>query len=168
MSQDKFRLLARLAAAASHDNNTRNAAMVDNANWGVNCFPGRTRMMESRLLHEVKYDYLIHAEAALVASCASRGGAMDGRTVYALWAACPACAHLLAHARIKELVIPRATYEATPQRWKAKVNLGLDLLTESRVDITFFDGEDDGTTMLLGGKEVPVFMPSTTQLKEKQ
>ncbi len=156
-----FVWLAELAQQRSPDPSTRNAALIVTSDQircaGVNTFPDGIKPNAERLGRPQKYDYLIHAEAAAIASAARQGVIAKGATMLALWAACPSCAQLIVECGIKELIVPMRILTNTPPSWKARVELGLGILKEAGVAVRPFDGVSDGTMMLIASTFVPLF-----------
>jgi deoxycytidylate deaminase len=112
--------------------------------------------MEPRVIPdgESKYDWLIHAEADAIASAATEFGAPCGNlSMYALWAACPSCAVLIAQTDICEVVTLQRLYDSTPDRWRARVDTGLRVLRAAGVAVRFYD-EPIGKVLLFDGVEV--------------
>lgn len=151
--RDRFKALADFARKESHDPNTQNAAAVlsrsDNSFWpvGTNRLPAGVKPTKERLASPAKNDWMIHAEVAALLH-------VDyGDTLYALWAACPACAVAIVEAGISRVVTLQATQDATPERWRARVATGLEILRAGGVEVEFFTGRLD-TTIRFDGKEL--------------
>ena len=156
-----FVWLAELAQQRSPDPSTRNAALIVIGDQircaGINTFPDGVMSNAERLERPQKYDYLIHAEAAAIASAARQGVMTKGSTMLALWAACPICAQLIICCGVSELIIPSRILANTPPSWTVRVELGLGLLKEAGVTVREFDGVSDGTKMLIASTFVPLF-----------
>lgn len=153
-----FRALAQLAREESDDPNTQNAAglkskglhhrgfsaMVANElPWTIDATPERTAS-------PAKYDWIMHAEAGVLVGAGDR--AISG-TLYALWAACPSCALTIVAAGVARVVTLQATQDATPERWRAKVATGMEILRAGGVEVEFFTGRLD-ETIRFDGKEL--------------
>lgn len=156
-----FVWLAEQAHQKSPDPSTRNAAAIVTNDQircaGVNTFPEGIRSSDERLTRPQKYDYLIHAESAAIASAARQGVRTNDGTMLALWAACPSCAQLIVECGVRTLIVPSRIMANTPQSWKLRVELGLAILKEGGVIVQEFDGVEDGTTMLIDSTFVPLF-----------
>lgn len=118
----------------------------------VNGLPLRVAKTPERVASPAKYDWFIHAETAAVIGAGPR--AMFA-TLYALWAACPACAVAIAEAGISKVVTLKATQDATPERWRARVDLGLEILRASEVEVEFY-GKPLGASIRFDGRELSV------------
>lgn len=146
-------------ARHSDDPNTQNAAGVASDfdsrrlqfhGIGVNWLPGHIQKTAANVSAPQKYDWIIHAEVSAVIDA---GGMARGGTLYALWAACPACAVAIVEAGIARVVTLQATQDATPERWRAKVATGLEILRAGGVEVEFFTGSLD-TAIRFDGKEL--------------
>lgn len=147
--------LHRLAeyAANSGDPNTQNAAFVvtnRRSGIGVNCLPRFVADLPERLVPPQKYDWIIHAEVSAIIDA---GHSASGSTLYALWAACPSCAVAIVESGVARVVTLQATQDATPERWRAKVATGLEILRAGGVEVSLFAGKLD-TSILFDGKEL--------------
>lgn len=139
-----FRDIAAFARDESHDHNTQNAAVVAAPPYtlwpiGTNRLPDGIEVTPGRLTAPAKYDWMVHAEVAALLR------ADYGSTLYALWAACPACAVAIVESGISRVVTLRATQDATPERWRVKVATGMEILRAGGVEVEFFDGRLDET-----------------------
>lgn len=114
---------------------------------GTNRLPHGIEVAPDRVTAPTKYDWMVHAEVAALLR------ADYGSTLYALWAACPACAVAIVEAGISRVVTLQATHDATPERWKAKVATGLEILLAGGVEVRFFE-KRLGTSIRFDGKEL--------------
>lgn len=159
-SDDRHWLRAlALYAKHSDDPNTQNAAGAVSSpdcrgdgfrGIGVNWLPGNIPKVAELVTGPRKCDWIIHAEVSAIIDA---GGMARGGTLYALWAACPACAVAIVEAGISRVVTLQATQDATPERWRAKVATGLEILRAGGVEVEFFTGRLD-TTIRFDGKEL--------------
>lgn len=153
-----LRALAQLAREESDDPNTQNAAGLRRKDCGPHLFssmlanklPWRIDATPERTTAPAKNDWIMHAEAGLMVGS---GVKAIGGTLYALWAACPACAQAIVAGGIIKVVTLQATQDATPERWKAKVATGLEILRAGGVEVSFFAGKLD-TSIRFDGKEL--------------
>lgn len=154
-----FRALAQLAREESDDPNTQNAAGLKSSGHNphgrfsamqANQLPWMIVATPERTTAPAKYDWIMHAEARVMVGAGPR--AING-TLYALWAACPACALAIVAGGVTKVVTLQATQDATPERWRAKVATGLEILRAGGVEVEFFTGRLD-ETIRFDGKEL--------------
>lgn len=148
----------------SDDPNTQNAAGVlerPGARWlagksylfagtGVNGVPYSISPDPERLASPAKYDWFIHAEFSALLHAGHTTGC---GTLYGLWVACPSCAVAIVEAGISTVVTLKATQDATPERWRARVDLGLEILRAAGIEIEFYD-KPLGKSIRFDGKEL--------------
>lgn len=172
-----LRGLYRIASVASHDRSTQNAAMTIAAgeavafvkarglgpglqyrDVGANQF-GRGIDPTDPANHEKprKYGRIVHAERAAIFSAAKRGMRLDGAVMVALWAPCGGCAQAIVESGIRRLYAHGERMDATPERWKAEVEFGLEICRLGGVEVIRVEGPvDAGVTILFDGKEIQV------------
>lgn len=153
----RFRYLVESAMLYSDDPRTKNAAGLFEQDAVLPRCAGANQLpswIVSRTIPEgeSKYDWLVHAEAAAIANAAF-GTLSRSVSMYALWAACPSCAVLIAQAGIRKVVTLQRLYDSTPDRWKAKVDTGLRILRAAGVAVRFYD-DPIGKVLLFDGAEV--------------
>lgn len=132
-------------ALLSGDQSTKNGAVIvqegEIVARGYNDFiPGFGYLPEH---HErpFKYSVIEHAERRVVYDAARNGERTGGGIMVANWVACPDCARAIVLAGIKEVICHAVCMERTPERWFNEVSLGLKMLRDNNVTLTYFTGE---------------------------
>lgn len=140
--------LALLKATQSPDPSTQNGAILvadDEAisvTAACNEFPAGVEYMSERWERPLKYDVIEHAERNAIYAAARNGIATKGLTLVCAWAACADCARAIIQAGLSELVTLAPTEAATHARWTDTVEIGMVMLGEAGVKVTYLDGSD--------------------------
>lgn len=123
-------------ATRSTDPSTQNAALLVRDDGpeveAVNAFPVGVTESPERWERPQKYDFVEHAERAVIYEAARRGLVTQGRTMVCPWAACADCARAIVGAGIRRLVrqtVPEAAH------WGAQVAVGDTILREAGVEV---------------------------------
>jgi len=141
------------AKALSDDPQTQNAAMIVSPDGNfiravaANTIPTLLVMSPDRIEAPLKYDFIEHAERAVIYSSES----VTNSAMVCVYAACPACARAIILSEITCLI----SHEDAILRgsWKDRAILGLDMLREAKIDVRLFKGKVERCTNLLDGKE---------------
>ena len=152
---DYLREACRYAVQHSGDGNTQNGAILVTARrtiYAANVFPTGIARYDSRLMPPHKYDYIEHAERAVIYKAAATGVPTAGATLYCPWFACTDCARGIVLAGIKEVVGLISLRCATPARWVHSVELASQMLTEAGVSQRLMAGSL-GVTIRFDGRD---------------
>lgn len=132
----RFQRLARMVATWSKDPSTQTGCVIVKDNrvisMGFNGFPSGIEDSYERLNdREVKYKYVLHAEAnALLSSPVP----LQGATAYVTLMPCSNCALQLVQAGIKRVVVPPTSKDHL-SRWKESFDLSKSILEEAGVTL---------------------------------
>jgi dCMP deaminase len=152
---DYLREACRYAAQHSHDPETQNGAVLVTNRltlYAANCVPKAVALQEHRLARPFKYDFIEHAERAVIYKAAAAGAATAGGVLYCPWFACTDCARAIVSAGIKEVVGLIALRNATPARWLMKVELAEKMLEEAGVSQRLL-ADTVGVTIRFDGRD---------------
>lgn len=135
---------ALLEASRSGDRSTKNGAVIVQGGEivarGYNDFiPGFGDLPEH---HErpFKYSVIEHAERAVVYDAARNGAKTEGGIMVANWVACPDCARAIVLSGVREVITHALCMERTPERWEEEVNLGLKMIRDNGILLTYYVG----------------------------
>lgn len=137
-------------AATSYDPSTQNGAILLSPNGSLiavsaNRFPGEVRPTDERLNdRDIKYDFVIHAETAVVAMAAKAGRSTLGATLICPWAACAPCAGVIIEAGIKRIIAHKQAIDRVHPNWRKSIDRGFIKLLESGIPVSQYDGEVGG------------------------
>jgi dCMP deaminase len=116
MNWDEFGLeIARTASLKSKDPSTKVGAAIMDENHiiralGYNGFPRGVHDYDSRYnARDIKYRFVVHAEANAILAAARVGTPLEGCTLYCTFHPCSGCAKLIAQAGIQYVVYPEPT-----------------------------------------------------------
>ena len=152
---DYLREACRYAAQHSHDPDTQNGAVLVTSRqtiFAANCVPLGVARHEHRLARPFKYDFVEHAERAVIYKAAATGIPVAGGTLYCPWFACTDCARAIIMAGIKEVIGLIALRNATPARWLLNVELAEKMLAEACVSQRLL-ADKVGVTIRFDGRE---------------
>lgn len=129
------------AHSRSQDQRTQNAALIVFPSSGIiaadaNRYPS-TREPEG----SSKYDYIEHAERAVIYRCAMKGLTTLNTHMYCPFLACPDCARAMVMSGISRVVGHKTIWDMIPDRWKERCDLGVDILEKAGVEVMLFDGK---------------------------
>lgn len=140
----------------SSDPHTQNAAALAAANSVVllaaNAVPYHLDATYELLKRPEKYNFIEHAERAVIYKAASVGLATEGATLYCPWFACTDCARAIILAGIREVVGLAAHRAATPARWRENIDTACQMLEEAGVGLRWLAGAV-GVTMRFDGRD---------------
>ncbi len=138
-------------AAQSPDPSNQNGAVVvletetgfHKVGGGFNTFtPGIEASPEQIADREWKLFHIEHAERNAIFDVA-RNQATKGLILVCPWFACGDCARAIVMSGIRQVIGHKQRMDTTPDRWKASVEAGLNLLRKGGVDLMFYDGKLD-------------------------
>lgn len=151
-----LRMAAHFASLTSHDPRTQNGAVLVSGTpyvTSANVYPIAAWRRGGRLESPAKYDYIEHAERAVIYKAAQAGLTTHGATMYVVWFACPDCARAIIAAGVSTVVGSLHARQATPERWLDRVERGESMLREAGVN-TRWVADRVGVTILFDGKEL--------------
>lgn len=150
-----LQMAASFARYCSHDQRTQNGALLVCGRRFVasaNVYP--LASWRSSAVHPPeKYDYIEHAERAVIYKAAQAGYSTAGATMYVVWFACPDCARAIIAAGITTVVGSLHAREATPPRWADAVSLGESMLRSAGVNMRWLADRLD-VSITFDGKEL--------------
>lgn len=88
---------------------------------------------------EKKYAQVIHAEVDAIARAARLGFITMNSAMVCPWACCTHCASVIIAAGVSRLVFDNACLERCPDRWRASVTLGQEMLRREGVEVRGID-----------------------------
>ncbi|MCK9458416.1 MAG: deaminase [Proteobacteria bacterium] len=119
---------------------------------GRNEFPSQITVTEDMITdREKKLFYIEHAERNALFSLARRRST-EGLTMICQWLACSDCARAIALMGIKKVIGHKERMDMTPDRWKASVDAGLQLLRDCGVELEFYSGKIGCNPILVNGE----------------
>lgn len=129
------------AQGRSQDKRTQNAALIVFPSSGiiaadVNRYPSMREPEGAS-----KYDYIEHAERAVIYRCALKGLTTLNTHMYCPFLACPDCARAVVMAGISRVVGHKTIWDRIPDRWRERCNLGVEILETSGVEVMLYDGK---------------------------
>ena len=140
MNDAALMAMAREAALASPNVTRKVGCAVALASGrvvaGCNDFPPGVSPDPARVAGEDRYDWLEHAERAVVFECARLGLAMDGATMANTLFPCTECARAMAAVGVRRLVCVEEP-DLTDPRWGTKFARGLEILAEAGVEVSY-------------------------------
>ena len=99
-----------------------------------------------------KYQVTEHAERAAIYKAARMGLCTKGLTMICPWACCTDCARAIVLAGIIKVVAHRQAHDKTPERWRAEIAVGIDILERGGVEYQLLDAKIGGVENLFDGK----------------
>lgn len=88
-----------------------------------------------------KYDYIEHAERAVIYRCVSKGLTTLNTTMYCPFIACPDCARAIVMAGIKCVVGHKTIWDLLPDRWKDRCEIGTSILKAADIGVCLYEGK---------------------------
>ena len=154
--RDNLRYVYRLAEHSS-DRSTHNGAIILNEEGDIIATGANSHVKgygDEEIHHERPLKYLLteHAERAAIIDAARNGVGVFGCTMVANWVACPSCARAISLAGITKVICHKQCMDRTPKRWLDEVNLGLEILKNSGVEVIQWDGKVDRIDNLNNGE----------------
>jgi dCMP deaminase len=120
--------------------------------FGANQLPKGVDHTPERLERPTKLLVMEHAERNVIYAAARMGVATDGGTLYAPWHACADCARAIIAAGIVRVIGHQPYFDRTPDRWKASIEVGHQMMREAGVEMEFYDEPIGGVQSLCDGK----------------
>lgn len=156
IDHDWMKVACQVARDRSDDPRTQNGAVLVAANGkpvvSANRLPHRIAGLANRLYSSDKYDYIEHAERAVIYAAAAAGVATEGATLYCPWFACTECARAIILAGVKEVVGLAGHRAATPARWLKNIETAEAMLDEAGVGMRWM-ASTTGVTLTFDGRE---------------
>ena len=150
-------------AADSPDRSNQNGAVIVNSatmlSQGRNEFPPGIEVTEELITNrEKKLFYIEHAERNAIfhllrklicGLCEINGDLI----MICPWFACSDCARAIALCGIKKVIGHKERMDMTPDRWKASVDAGLQLLRDCGVELEFYQGKIGCNPIIVNGEK---------------
>jgi len=152
ISWDKhFLSLCNLISMKSKDESTNFGAVIVNQDnqiisTGYNSFPkGINDNKKERQQRPEKYEWMVHAEENAICNAAAIGNATKGCRIYVNGMPCARCMRKLINSGIKEIIVDKASNDIfmknSPGNWKKLNKITLEMVSESRIKLRFWDGK---------------------------
>lgn len=141
---EKMEAVYRLATK-SGDPSTKNGAIICRERWNI--AGGYNRVLDPFKEDPASYErprkYLVteHAERSAIFDAVGRGIDIRGATMVANWVACPDCARAIVLSGVADVVCHKQCMDRTPERWREKVDLGLEILEKHGVRVIQWSGK---------------------------
>jgi deoxycytidylate deaminase len=156
---DYLQTALAVARRESQDPWTQTGAVLligDRQYEAANRVPGGIELPDYILQSNLKYDYIEHAERAVIFQAAS--GVFEAEdfaraTLYAPWFACSDCARAIVGVGIREVVGLASLRAMTPPRWERSVRAGEKILERGGVSMRWICGMV-GEKITFNGKEM--------------
>lgn len=68
------------------------------------------------------------------------------------WAACSDCARAIAMSGIRKVIVHQQRMDMTPERWKASVEVGLNIIRKCGAVIEYVDAKIGGNPIIVNGE----------------
>jgi dCMP deaminase len=151
-----FMKQAYLVAEKSKDPSTKIGAVIVKDNHiissGFNGFPiGVNDLPERYSDRQIKYKYVVHAEANSVLSAARFGTSTLGTILYTQAIPCHDCAKCIIQGGIRKIVVHTKWPHMSHSTWVESMTISGIMLTESGVQISYLD-ESLNSIAYLNGK----------------
>lgn len=149
------------AAQESFDPSTKNGSIIVDARGNVvsaqcNQMPTGVELTDVEWLDkDLKYRWIVHAEAAAILSAAKNGIPIDGCTMYASWAACVGCAKTIVQSGIKCVITHSHNAQRQHAHWIASISVAKVLFSKCGVSFFIVDAYLD-QEILFNGKLIKV------------
>jgi deoxycytidylate deaminase len=129
------------AQARSEDTNTQNGALIVFPSSGIISADANRYPSIHEPEYQKKYDYIEHAERAVIYRCVSKGLTTLNTHMYSPFASCPDCARAIVMAGVKRLVSHKTIWDIIPERWKLRCNIGVNILESAGVEVLLYEGK---------------------------
>lgn len=130
------------ATASTHPTSHIAALLVKNDTIlieAVNNFSPGVHQTPERVTGANRHHYPNHAERAAIYMAAKQGIATKNLTLVAPWPPCIDCANAIIMSGINHVILHKTITELMPEAKRAKDLLGLELLQEADIQVTFYD-----------------------------
>lgn len=145
-------------ASRSPDKSNQNGAVLvslDNeiVSGGFNKFPDNVEVTDELIAdREKKLFYIEHAERNAIFSAIKGNKQVSGNVLFCPWFACSDCARAIILTGVTKVIGHKQRMDQTPERWKASVKAGLDLLESHNVKLEFLDANLGCTPIIVNGQ----------------
>ena len=129
------------AQARSEDPRTQNGALIVFPSSGIIAADANRYPSIRQPVYQEKYDYIEHAERAVIYRCVSKGLTTLNTHMYCPFIACPECARAIVMAGIRQVVGHKTIWDIIPPRWKLKCNIGINILEGAGVEVLLYEGK---------------------------
>ena len=129
------------AQARSQDSNTQNGALIVFPSSGIISADVNRYASIRETESDPKYDFIEHAERAVIYRCVSKGLTTLNTHMYCPFISCPDCARAIVMSGIKRVVGHKTLWDRTPDRWREKCRTGIHILESGGVEVLLFDGK---------------------------
>jgi len=155
-------------AALSPDRSNQNGAIIlsqrpRGGTWSTHGFNTFTRGInptpEQLADRDWKIAHITHAERAALAKLFFYGADIMATpdipiVMYCPWFACADCANAIALSPVTKIYGHKQRMDTTPERWKANVDAGLNIIAKAGIEIELVDGELGNTpTIRVNGED---------------
>jgi len=143
------------AAEHSNDDSTQNGAVMligDTFITECNHYPEKVKITPERLARPLKYEFIEHAERGIIYKAAKFGLPTDQQTMIVPWAACSNCARAIVQSGVKKIIVHQECMDKTPDRWKESIDIAMQIMHESEIEIEYFAGKIGGVKVLFNGE----------------
>ena len=129
------------AQAKSQDTNTQVGALIMFPTSGIIAADANRYPSLRELDGQSKYDYIEHAERAVIYRCVSKGLTTLNTHMYCPFISCPDCARAIVLSGIKRVVGHKTLWDIIPDRWKTKCDIGVSILESAGVEVLLYEGK---------------------------
>lgn len=140
---ERYMQIARDVAQWSKDPSRKIGAVIIGEkgqiiSQGYNGFPRGIKDSNQRLTNrELKYKYVVHAEANAIYNALYNGSSVNGATIYVTGLpVCHECAKALIQAGIKRVVMD---YGTDDEKWQESGSLSIDMFDEVGIEWSFLE-----------------------------
>jgi len=145
------------AKSRSEDKRTQNGALIVFPSSGIIAADANRYASLQEQINEDKYDFIEHAERAVIYRCATRGLTTLNTHMYCPFVACPDCARAIVMAGIVRVVGHKTLWDRMPERWQQKCATGFKILEKAGVEVMLYKGKvlNEGEfTILFDGEDI--------------
>jgi dCMP deaminase len=145
----------QVARTSPDTSNQNGAVLLDPAghilSFGCNKFPPGVVITSGLLEHrEKKLFYIEHAERNTLFAAARKGPTYN-TTLICPWFACADCARAIVLMGVHKVIGHFERMQLTPERWKESVDAGLKLIKDAGVEVEFWSGSLNCSSVLVNG-----------------
>jgi len=129
------------AKSRSEDKRTHNAALIVFPSSGIIAADANRYPSLQEQINESKYDFIEHAERAVIYRCASKGLTTFNTHMYCPFMACSDCARAIVMAGIVRVVGHKTLWDMMPERWQERCATGVRILEKAGVEVLLYKGK---------------------------
>ena len=129
------------AKSRSEDKRTHNAALIVFPSSGIIAADANRYPSLQEQINESKYDFIEHAERAVIYRCASKGLTTFNTHMYCQFMACSDCARAIVMAGIVRVVGHKTLWDMMPERWQERCATGVRILEKAGVEVLLYKGK---------------------------